>query len=149
MNRNNDWLENLMYHLWENHFNDIPRKNLVLIKFGRRAKRQLGCIKWVRGNTKVKGLLKKRKDDHAVQDDKRVSLIIITALFRDKKVPKYVVEATIAHEMIHYAHGFHSPLKQLYRHPHKGGIIRKEMEARGLSSLWRRSKRWLKKKWYR
>lgn len=148
MNRNNKWLEEKMYELWEDHFNDIPRKNLILIKFGRRAKRQLGCIKWVKNNTRVKGLLKKRAGEIKFQDDKRITLITITALFKQSRVPEYVVKSTIAHEMIHYAHGFFSPLKQLFRHPHKGGRIRTEMQNRGLVNIYKKSKKWLKENWY-
>jgi hypothetical protein len=147
MKRDNEWLEQLMFDLWEDYFNDIPRKNFVLIKFGRRAKRQLGSIKWVRGNTKVKSLLKKRKDDLNLQDEKRITVITISSLFKNVKVPEYVVRATIAHEMIHYTHGFFSPLKQLYNHPHKGGLVRKEMQKRRLGGIYRRSKKWLKEKW--
>ena len=147
--RNNQWLETLMYDIWEEYFNDIPRKNYVLIKFGKRAKRQLGSIKWVRGRTKVKGLLKDRVEEIQSQDDTRITVITITSLFKGKAVPKYVVVSTIAHEMVHYAHGFFSPLKQIYNHPHQGGVIRKELEERGLGKIHRRSKKWLKEKWYR
>ncbi|MFC1780378.1 hypothetical protein ACFLY9_01650 [Patescibacteria group bacterium] len=149
MKRDNEWLEQLMFDLWEDYFNDIPRKNFVLIKFGRRAKRQLGSIKWVRGNTKVKSLLRKRKGDLTMQDEKRITVITISSLFKNIKVPEYVVRATIAHEMVHYAHGFFSPLKQLYNHPHKGGLIRKEMQKRRLGGIYRRSRKWLKGKWYK
>ena len=136
-----------MYELWEGHFNDIPRKNLILIKFGKRAKRQLGSIKWVKSNTKIKSILRKRYKDIDYQDDGRITLITITSLFKDQKIPEYVIEATIAHEMVHYAHGFFSPLKQIYNNPHKGSIIRKEMEKRGLGNIYRKSKRWLKVNW--
>jgi hypothetical protein len=149
MERNNEWLEQLMYELWEDHFNDIPRKNFVLIKFGKRAKRQLGSIKWVRGSTKVKTLLRKRRGEALHQDDDRITLITITSLFKSARVPEYVVTSTIAHEMIHYAHGFFSPLKQLYNHPHQGGLIRREMQKRGLLLIYKKSKKWLKEKWYR
>lgn len=145
--RDNDWLEKLMYEIWEDHFNDIPRKNLVLIKFGRRSKRQLGSIKWVRGSTKVKALLRKKGKELNHQDDDRISLITITALYKNTRVPEYVVKETIAHEMIHYAHGFFSPLKNVYKHPHQGGLIRKEMETRGLKDLHRKAKKWLKIHW--
>lgn len=147
--RNNQWLENLMYSIWEEYFNDIPRKNYVLIKFGKRAKRQLGSIKWVRGRTKVKGLLKDRVEEVQSQDDTRITVITITSLFKGKSVPKYVVVSTIAHEMVHYAHGFFSPLKQIYNHPHQGGVIGKELEERGLGGIHRKSRKWLKEKWYR
>jgi hypothetical protein len=136
-----------MYDLWENHFNDVPRKNYVLIKFGKRAKRQLGCIKWVKSDTKVRNLLRKKKRELGYHDHNSVSLITVTSLYKDPQIPQVVVEATIAHEMIHYAHGFFSPLKQLYDHPHKGGIIRKEMIKRGLRDMYYESKRWLKENW--
>jgi hypothetical protein len=145
--RDNAWLETLLYELWEDHFNDIPRKNLVLIKFGRRSKRQLGSIKWVKVSTKVKTLLRKKRDEFEHQDDNRISLITITSLYKSTRIPEYVVKETIAHEMIHYAHGFFSPLKKMFHHPHQGGLIRKEMEARGLGQLHRRSKKWLKEHW--
>ena len=147
MKRTNEWLESQMYDLWETHFNDIPRKNLILIKFGKRAKRQLGSIRWVKGNTRVRSLLKKRQNETDSQDDGRVTLITITSLFKNPDIPEYVVKITIVHEMIHYAHGFFSPLKQTYDYPHQGSLIRKEMEERGLLTIYRRSKKWLKEKW--
>lgn len=145
--RDNKWLEEQMFDLWEMYFNDVPRKNLVVIKFGRRAQRQLGCIKWVRNNTKIKGFMRRKLDELKVQDDTRVSLITVTSHYKDLEIPEYVVQETIAHEMIHYAHGFFSPLKQIYDHPHKGGIIRKEMVARGLEPIYKASKKWLRAHW--
>lgn len=142
--RNNEWLEEKMYELWEGYFADVPRKNLVVIKFGRKAKRQLGCITWVHQKTKGVG---KYIEMAKYQDEKRVSLIRITSYFKDEIVPEKVVLATIAHEMCHYAHGFNSPLNQIYDHPHKGGVIRKEMEKRGLKDLYKFSKQWLKNNW--
>jgi len=85
--------------------------------------------------------------DHEIQDDKRVSVITITLKFKDENVPEDIVRATIAHEMCHYAHGFNSPLQQIYNHPHKGGVIRKEFEKRGLGQLHKYSKKWLKTNW--
>jgi hypothetical protein len=145
--RDNNYLEDRLYLLWENHFADVPRKNLVLIKFGKGSKRQLGSIKWVRQGTGVKTLLRKRVDEYKVQDDKRISLITITKYFKDERVPDYVVDGTIAHELVHYVHGFHSPLKQLYKHPHKGGIVKKELVKRGLGQVHRDAEIWLKKEW--
>jgi hypothetical protein len=142
--RDNNWLEEKMYFLWENYFVDTPRTNRVLIKFGTKAKRQLGCIKWV--TTKTKGVRQLLKGE-AGEDHTRISLIIITSFFKDPAIPENVVLATVAHEMCHYAHGFNSPLQQLYDHPHKGGIIRKEMTKRGLGILYRQANRWLRHNW--
>lgn len=133
-----------MYELWENHFSDVPRKNLVIIKFGRGAKRQLGCITWATKKTRgIEQHLEKVK----IQDDKKISVIRITSKFKDETIPEDVVIGTIAHEMCHYAHGFNSPLNQIYDHPHKGGVIRKEMEKRELGDIYRFSKKWLKINW--
>lgn len=145
--RTNKWLEETMYDLWEEYFNDVPRKNLVIIKFGRRSIRQLGAIKWVTNRTRVKSYLRRFSEQLTLQDDPRISLITITSLYKDPRIPDFVVKETIAHEMIHYAHGFNSPLKQIYNHPHKGGIIRKEMVRRGMEDLYKQSRKWLKENW--
>lgn len=142
--RNNDWLEEKMYAIWEDYFSDIPRKNLVIIKFGRNSRTQLGSIKWA--NKKTRGI-RQYLNDTNWQDEKKVSVITITSKFKDEEIPEEIVTATIAHEMCHYAHGFNSPLKQIYNHPHKGSVIRKEMEERGLEELYRFSKKWLKTNW--
>ena len=142
--RDQKWLEEKMYDLWEEHFADVPRKNLVVIKFGRGSRRQLGCITWA--TKKTRGI-QKYLQNIKYQDDKKVSVIRITSRFKDENIPEEVVLATIAHEMCHYAHGFNSPLKQIYNHPHKGGVIRKEMEERELGHLYKFSKKWLKANW--
>ena len=151
--RDNIWLENKMYDLWEEYFNDIPRQNLVVIRFGKRSARQLGSIKWANASTTgVKKVIARLERQHGeklseIFEDPRVSVITITRLYQDENIPEYVVDSTISHEMIHYAHGFSSPLKQLYAHPHKGGLIRKEMLARGMGDVWRNAKKWLKQNW--
>jgi hypothetical protein len=142
--RDNKWLEEMFYDIWENYFNDVPRKNLVIIKFGKGAKRQLGCIKLATRKTRGIG---SKLDDIEYQDIKNVSVITITKLFQNPEVPEFIVQGTIAHEMCHYAHGFNSPLQQLYNHPHKGGVIRKELQKRGLGELYKESNKWLKQNW--
>jgi len=142
--RTDEWLNETMYQIWEDHFDDIPRKNVVVIRFSKKSSRQLGAISWLRNKTKkIDKLIK----DHGPADDPKVTLIVITSYFKDLAIPDYVVKGTIAHELCHYAHGFSSPLKQLYEHPHKGGVIRKEMLKRGLGEVYRESKKWLKTNW--
>lgn len=143
--RDNKWLYENLYELWENHFVDVPRKNPVLIKFGRKSYRQLGSITWARKNSRgIKSLIGNLDEDY---DDARISLITVTGYFKDIIIPDKVVMGTIAHELIHYSHGFHSALNQIYEHPHKGGIIRKEMLKRDLSETYSFSKKWLKNEW--
>lgn len=143
--RDNQWLQEKLYHIWEDYFVDIPRKNVVVIKFGKSSYRQLGCIKWA--NSKTRGLKKIMKLYPFIEDDKRISLITISKLFMSEEVPEYVVLSTIAHELCHYSHGFNSPLKQVHKHPHRGSIIRNEMKRRGLQNNHEKANKWLKKNW--
>lgn len=96
----------------------------MYIKFGRRSKLRLGSIKY---------------DRH-----KKSSYITITSLFRDPQIPVEVVDHTIAHELIHYTHGFSSPHERQHRYPHSGGVVKQEMEARGMLHLHQAYKQWVK-----
>lgn len=138
--RDNKWLEEKLEDLWENYYADVPRKNKVTIVFGKRAKRVLGSIKYYK---------KMRESDHEynMHEDKKISQITMTRYFTDETIPDDVVVGTIAHEMVHYAHGFNSPLERRYAHPHKGGVIKKEMYKRGLGDLYESSEGWVKKNW--
>lgn len=145
--RNNEFLENILYDLWENHFCDIPRKNFVLIKYGKYSKRQLGSIKLANRNTKIKGLLKKKKDEYISQDDKSITVITVTGYFKNESIPEFIVRATVAHELCHYAHGFNSPLEKRFQKPHQGSIIKKELAFRGLLEDQIKADKWLKENW--
>ena len=136
-----------MYEVWEEYFNDVPRKNFVLTKFGRYSKRQLGCIKYASNSTKVKTLLKKYEDDIISQDINSVSLILLTRYFMDEFIPEFLLVSTLSHEICHYTHGFHSPLERRYKYPHKGGVVEKEMRSRGLGEILDKSESWLKDNW--
>ncbi|MDD3662053.1 MAG: hypothetical protein PHG63_03220 [Candidatus Dojkabacteria bacterium] len=148
-NRTEAWLADRMYEIWENYFADVPRKNFVLIKFGRSASRQLGSIGWARKNSRIKAFLKKDSIKKTVrsQDDSRITVITITRKFKDPSIPDYVVDATIAHEIAHYVHGFSSPLKRQYHHPHKGGVVRKELTRRGLGDTEKAARGWIRQNW--
>jgi hypothetical protein len=126
--RDNSWLEERLAQIWYRYFADIEQPNEVSIHFGRRSSTRLGSIIREPGPNKP-------------------SIITITGYFKDEKVPPYVVDSTIAHELVHYAHGFHSPHPQLYRYPHQGGIVDKELQKRGLGSILRSQKAWLKQEW--
>ena len=147
--RTNEWLTERLYSIWEDYFADIPRKNYVIITFGRASSRQLGSIKWATKKTRIKSIIRDKdvQEEIKSQDDKRITVITITRKFQNQNIPEYVVDATIAHELVHYTHGFSSPLKQAYKHPHQGGLIRKELQARGLGSTHKRAKRWIREHW--
>ena len=126
--RDDAWLQDLLDRTWDNHFADVPQNNDVRIEFGRRAKRRLGSI---------------RLDP----SDRKTSIITMNGLYKLPDVPEFVVQATLVHELTHYAHGFNSPLAQKQNHPHAGGVMRREFEERGLLELYLEQKRWLKVRW--
>lgn len=122
--RTNQWLLSRLDHIWTKYFSDVPQTSKVFIKFGRFARFRLGSIKF----------------DKKSQD----TTITITAMFKQTSVPKEVIDYTIAHELVHFAHGFSSPHPRLHKYPHEGGIVRKEMAVRGMGSLFLVYKSWIK-----
>lgn len=126
--RDNLWLADRLRMVWGRYFSDVPRANDVLIHFGRRARGRLGSIVRERRGAKR-------------------SVITITGHFRDRTVPDFVVDTVIGHELAHYAHGFSSPHRQLYRHPHEGAVVSKELRARGMGDSLKLQKKWLKLHW--
>ena len=145
--RDSKYLENLLYEIWEEYFSDIPRKNFVVIKFGKYSKRQLGSIKRANRSTRIKSLVQKYKDLLEIQDEKSISVITITKYFQNENVPEYVIVSTISHELCHYTHGFNSPLPKQFTYPHQGGVVNREMDKRGLKDIRLETKKWLKKNW--
>lgn len=133
--RDDKWLFQKLDELWDGHFSDIPQHNDVVIEFGRKARQRLGSIK------------QETKTHLDLLNKNRKTIITINGLFKDEKVPEYVVTATIAHEMCHYAHGFSSPLERKFSNPHQGGIVTKEMKARGFTKELALQKKWLKEMW--
>jgi hypothetical protein len=122
------WLQELLDQTWDGYFADVEQQNDVRITFGRRAKRRLGSISLDKNNPAV-------------------TIITMNGLFRMPEIPDYVIQATLVHELTHYAHGFNSPLEQRQQHPHAGGVMRREFAERGLLDLYLRQKRWIKENW--
>ena len=71
-------------------------------------------------------------------------MITITSLFAKESIPVEVVRYTMAHELCHYAHGFSSQNRRMFKYPHHGGIVNKELKERGAESLILAFKKWLK-----
>lgn len=122
--RDNNWLLARLDDLWTSYFDDIETLNPVFIRFGRFSKYRLGSIK-----------LNRRTG---------ASLITITGMFKSARIPQQVVDHTIAHELVHYAHGFSSNKKRLHKYPHAGGVVDKEMRSRGMGYLLEAYKKWVK-----
>ncbi|MBU2639482.1 MAG: hypothetical protein KKG75_02110 [Nanoarchaeota archaeon] len=125
--RTQTWLENKLDSIWQLLFPEVPKENNVLIKFKGKPKLRFGFIK------------KKDKD----------TLIVVNSLFKSELVPEYVVDITIAHELVHYSHGFHSPLPKQYKYPHQGNIVNKELRKRGFAFQLAQEKKWVKNSWFK
>jgi hypothetical protein len=115
-------------YIWQRYFSDIPRANLVEIAYGQPWKRRLGLIRLSLDSTRT--------------------FIGVNALLQRPEVPEYVLLTTIAHELVHYAHGFGSPLPRLYEHPHANNVVGRELERRGLGQISRRCDEWIDKVWF-
>ncbi len=125
--RNQEWLEDRLRIVWMRGFSEVVPRNAVTIAFGRRARTRLGSIR--------------------MDKDKKKSRILINRLFVHPEVPVQVVDAVIAHEIVHYAHGFGSPFEQKFCTPHAGGVVTKEMKKRGFGKELALQKKWLKYEW--
>lgn len=130
--RDNDWLRTKLEDIWKSNFSDVSRDNHVEIVFGRKAKTRLGSIRALKSKS-----VSRHPD----------TLITITGYFQDEKVPEFMIDATIAHELCHYAHGFFSPLPRLSRYPHQGGLVDKELVVRGFGDDLMKQRVWLKTSW--
>ena len=126
--RDQKWLENRFLILWKDYFSDIPMAS-IKIRFGRNAYTRLGSI----------GYEKKTFG--------KSTMITMTGYFKRSEIPDYVIDATIAHEICHYAHGYFSPLPKLHRYPHQGSKVDDEMKKRGLVQILEKQKIWLKTNW--
>lgn len=129
--RDNLYLCQRLARVWSCYFSDLKIENSLRIGFGPRARLRLGSIR--RRNFRRNGDFD--------------SLILINGHFRDRSIPDYVVDATIAHELCHYAHGVSSPLPQLYRYPHRDGVIDREITKRQLKKLVYKENSWLQRNW--
>lgn len=130
MERNLEWLNSRVEAIWSRYFHDIPQSTPVRVRWGQRSYRRLGSI-----------ILKQRADGSYY------SLITISSLLREPEVPSLIIDQIIAHEIVHYVHGFGSERPRKLRHPHQGGIIVKEFQKRGLWELYRYYKSWMSLSW--
>lgn len=157
------WLKRQLDYLLTTYFSDVKVTNPIEVKFGREAKFRFGSIKLVKKGIKssqsttsitsyLPRFLKARgtRDTHITRGTLKASevpqksVITITRMFASEEVPADVVVYTIAHELCHYAHGFSSSNKRLFRHPHHGGVVNKEITDRGGKHLIAAYKHWIK-----
>jgi hypothetical protein len=114
--------------IWKTYFSDTPRINEVYIAYSYPWKSRLGLIR--------------------LSPDNVVTYIGINSLLQHPLVPDYVLLTTIAHEVVHYVHGFGSPLPRCYKHPHANKVVDHELEARNLGEPLHYCNEWIDKHWY-
>lgn len=119
------WLQSRLESLFHAYYSDAPAGYPIAIHFGPRARYRYGSIYSV------------GKQCH----------ILINRLFAHPEVPEYVIDATICHELAHYVHGYGSGLKKRYSHPHRGGVVDKEMKSRNCWHFEERASIWRKECW--
>lgn len=105
-------LARLVDDLWEGYFADVPRPNELVVGYAFPWKWRLARIRMALGG--------------------EWSEIGVNPLLRHPGVPHDIYIAVLAHEIVHYAQGFGSPLPQQQRHAHAHGAVGHELAQRGL-----------------
>jgi hypothetical protein len=103
----------LLDQIWRERFADVPRINDVVAGYDFPWKWRLGRIRMTL--------------------DQRLSEITLNGLLASQDVPEVVRVAILAHEIVHYAQGFGSPLPRQQRHAHAHGAVSHELAQRGLA----------------
>src|SRR3989344_2760782 len=118
--RDNLWLKKQLEFLLGKYFSDVGITTPIDIRFGREAKYRFGSIKLYKPRSHLRGvkLLSPRRWKAS---EPQKSVITITSMFAKENMPVDVVHHTICHELCHYAHGFSSANKRLFKYPHHGG----------------------------
>ncbi len=121
-------LSSYLSWIWRQHFGDIAPTNTVSITYGYPWKSRLGQIR--------------------LSEDGKISRIDINTLLQLKPVPEEVLLTTIAHEVVHYVHGFGSPLPKKYRHPHAHQVVSRELEQREIGEWLQYCEAWVNQSWW-
>ncbi|MHB1131717.1 MAG: hypothetical protein ACYC4L_04945 [Chloroflexota bacterium] len=125
--RDDEWLAEHLAYVWQSFFADIPRANAVDIAFAKRWKTRLGLI--------------------TLRESSSTTVIRLNGLLSHPVAPECLTTITVAHEMVHYSHGFGSTLPRRYHHPHDGNIVEKELLARGLGEIYDDYNEWIDSEW--
>ncbi len=114
-------------------FPDRGVTNLLIIQWGKKWARKLGHIKPLKNENK--------------HDPNYGSIIEINSILKSNAVPEYVLDYVLMHELTHYFQGFGSNHERKGKHPHKGGLVDKELERLGWGEIMQKSEKWLKENW--
>jgi len=124
----NNYLAKKTASLIRENFSERGVTNLLVVKTGGKWKRTLGHIK-------------------TLENREYGSLIEINPFLFDLEVPEYVLDYVIMHELTHYFQGFASNHEKKHKHPHRGGIVEKELERLGWKEIQEKSDIWIKANW--
>ncbi len=132
----------LLEQLLGQYFIGYALANPIQVRFGRYSRTRLGSI----------GLAGWRSLKHPQalaypgrrlnQPNQAASQIVITGYYRHRSIPDRLILATLAHELVHYFHGFHSALPQRFLDPHRGNIVDQELYKVGFGQELRLAKSW-------
>jgi hypothetical protein len=122
------WLRDEVDDIWRRYFADVPRVNAVEVAFRRPWMRRLGVI--------------------SLSEDESTTRIGVNSLLAHNDAPYCLTLITVAHELVHYGHGFGSPLPRRYAHPHRGGIVPRELRSRGLTDELEEYGGWIQQHWW-
>lgn len=114
-------------------FSDRGVTNLLIIQWGKKWSRTLGHIKPLKNENK--------------HDADYGSIIEINSILKSTEIPEYVLDYVLMHELTHYFQGFGSNHERKGKHPHKGGLVDKELERLGWKEIMEKSEKWLKENW--
>lgn len=103
--------------------------NLLVVRWGKRWRNTLGHIK-------------------PLENAEFGSVIEINSFMKATEVPDFVLDSVLMHELVHYFQGFGSNHERKSRHPHKGGVVDKELNRLGWTELANKSDAWIKANWH-
>jgi hypothetical protein len=115
-------LAHLVDALWDGYFADVPRPNDLVVGYAFPWKWRLARIRMALNG--------------------EWSEIGVNPLLRHPDVPHDIYIAVLAHEIVHYAQGFGSPLPRQQRHAHAHGAVEHELARRGLGHTERHLHTW-------
>ena len=124
----NKYLASKAAALIRENFSDRGVTNFLVVKWGGKWRRKLGHIK-------------------PLKDAQYGSEIEINSMLKSLDVPEYVLDYVLMHELTHYFQGFGSNHTRKHKHPHKGGIVEKELARHGWEEITIKSEKWIKENW--
>lgn len=128
-NESNAVLSKRAAELIRQHFHGKEITNLLIVRYGKKWKTKLGHIKPMKRNPSFG------------------SLIELNSIFLDSRIPEWLIDLVLLHELVHYFDGFGSNIPRNKLHPHRGNCVDRELKKFGYTELLEKQKSWLKENW--